>query len=75
MQGSLPSPSKEVGLTMVRFLPDSVETGWDSHGLTPLTLEEGARLGHGSPLLGKRACHCLLEKERGLATTLDLLPV
>ena len=58
MQGSLPSPSKEVGMTMASFLPDSGEIGWASHGLSPLTLEEGARLwpwlsspgGEGTPL-------------------------
>ena len=38
MKGSLPSPSKEVGMTMVSFLFNSVEIGWDSHGLNPSLL-------------------------------------
>ena len=38
MKGRLPSASKEVGITMVSFLPDSVETGLESHGLNPSLL-------------------------------------
>ena len=33
MKGSLPSRSKEVCMTMASLIPDSIETGWDSHGL------------------------------------------
>ena len=29
MKGSLPDPSKEVGMNMASFLPELVETGWE----------------------------------------------
>jgi hypothetical protein len=39
-----------------------------------IPLVDGARLGQSSSLLEKTECHCPLEKERGLATTLFLTP-
>ena len=63
MKGGLLSPSKEMGMTMVSFLPDSIETGWDRHGLNPSLVWKGQGLA--MALLSSRRGHATVFLRRG----------